>query len=533
MLITNGVLVDVTTIISAEQEIRDKFQSIRQSSDPFSKSSYNELIQTLLFFDNIFISHPMKLDGCNFIDFGNKPVLLQKLFKCGLVKPLVMDETSIIEVKKDEVTYFDWLKKNGESAINELLNNLVFNNSVKRWISYQKGGRVEHSKRISSANGVEQDCFGDFAINYAVKYGNDLAYGVAAIIRSLKYRTRARICGLTYQPHPLRSEFILNCAYIDSVREPVNSDTQEILDRINEYLNEEQKNLHNRSKIEAMRIRVPIFGGFLWQNDELIQARNRDFDHFLDLVINRLLDTRLRLSTVRSKINNIEFEEDIPEIVSELQSCIDEMLKINVQPYEMSEWLVGKLADNKISSYNNLSEGIFISFSHNNYEQVEKDIKLFKAIDVTYWVDFEKIGAITRGADGWKHEVRKAIENCNIAVIYISEDIFDSAPCMYEMQNIVEFNKPYVIFLKDITLDRVAQKICESDLHKQNLLKQIFCYSIDEFSKRGYSINAICKEVEQNGGHFLMDNFIIELSKICNISIDNTKILVNHYLVNY
>ena len=532
MLIANGVLIDVTTIISAEQEIRDKFQSIRQSSDPFSKRSYNELIQTLLFFDNIFISHPMKLDECNFIDFGNKPVLLQKLFKCGLVKPLIMDGTSIMEVKKDEVTYFDWLQKNGESALNELLNNLVFNNSVKRWIGYQKEG-VDHSKRINSANGVEQDCFGDFAINYADKYDEDLAYGVAAIIRSLKYRTRARICGLTYQPHPLRSDFILSSAYIDTAREQVNSDTREILDRINEYLDEEQKNLHNRSKIESMRIRVPVFGGFLWQNEELKQARNGDFDSFLDFVINRLLDIRLKLSTVRSKINNIEFEEDIPEIVNELQNCIDEMLKNNIQPYEMSEWLVGKLADNKISSYNNLSEGIFISFSHNNSEQVQKDVKLFKAIDVTYWVDFEKIGAIMRGADGWKHEVKKAIENCNVAVVYISEDVFDSAPCMYEMQNIVEFNKPYVIFLKNITLDRVVQKINESDLNKQKLLKQIFCLSTDEFSKRGYSINAVCKEVENSGGHFLMDNFIIELSKICNTSIDNTKILVNHYLVNY
>ena len=86
---TNGIAVDVTSLIGAEDYLTSQNRRTHPQ-DPFARQCFVEVIQTLLFIEDVFVAHPVRGDPQP-EDFGLQPHLLQELIGTGLLHPLQLD----------------------------------------------------------------------------------------------------------------------------------------------------------------------------------------------------------------------------------------------------------------------------------------------------------------------------------------------------------------------------------------------------------------------------------------------------------
>ncbi|MFE9575951.1 hypothetical protein ACFYO1_06170 [Nocardia sp. NPDC006044] len=81
-------MVDITTFISAEEFILSQnHSSPSRPRDPFAQQCYAELVQSLIYFDEVLVPHPTKLDPIP-ADYGELPRILRHLFDLRIAVPM-------------------------------------------------------------------------------------------------------------------------------------------------------------------------------------------------------------------------------------------------------------------------------------------------------------------------------------------------------------------------------------------------------------------------------------------------------------
>lgn len=77
----------------------------------------------------------------------------------------------------------------------------------------------------------------------------------------------------------------------------------------------------------------------------------------------------------------------------------------------------------------------FISYSSGNAARVYEICLFLDMLGVNYFLDTKNITSSVPGSDGWRSEVKAALnhENCKSAFVFLSEDYLDSPQCYFEV----------------------------------------------------------------------------------------------------
>src|SRR6266496_1138032 len=87
----SSIVLDVTSFISAEEFLLSQNHGAIPL-DPFAQQCYAEVVQSLIFFDEVLVPHPTRPDARP-EDYGNQPRILRLLFELGIVRPLTFSGT--------------------------------------------------------------------------------------------------------------------------------------------------------------------------------------------------------------------------------------------------------------------------------------------------------------------------------------------------------------------------------------------------------------------------------------------------------
>ncbi|WP_228541273.1 hypothetical protein [Nocardia sp. XZ_19_369] len=174
---SNRVMVDVTTFTSAEEFILSQnHSSPSRPRDPFAQQCYAELVQSLIYFDEVLVPHPTKLNPVP-ADYGDFPRILRHLFDLRIAVPMLIGIGEEPALATAERTAIETLKTTGvetmlrfidktrraDREVQERGGGQRMLANIAAWADYQwENVRIEghHRARIASADGVELDPFG-------------------------------------------------------------------------------------------------------------------------------------------------------------------------------------------------------------------------------------------------------------------------------------------------------------------------------------------------------------------------------------
>jgi hypothetical protein len=324
-----SALLDVTSIISAESFIRAQ-NGGRISGDPFARQCFSEVAQTLIFHPSVSVAHPSSLRP-HPTDYGSEPVLLQCLFKLGALAPLHVSTGSKSALTNLERRAAETLDRRGIDILHEFLDGTAradaqqhveeksFADLASEWSAFQaKQVRDRgHRSRVPTRDGIDDDAFGQWARHASafardrlrvLSGGEDPAYLLAALSRSMRYSARASVLNVSYQPYPLRRDFalivgstgahVLDAERVARMVAAVRGIQGSIRDAAGDALGE---------RVHLMELELPLIGGRLWESNEL--GRISD-DDWVREVAQRLSAYRRAATPLRAAIARCVLDED-------------------------------------------------------------------------------------------------------------------------------------------------------------------------------------------------------------------------------
>lgn len=347
---TSRMVLDVTSFISAEEFIVSQNHG-ETALDPFARQCYAEVVQSLIFFDQILVPHPTKLDPRP-DDYGSQPRMLRYLFDLGIVAPLSFTTAEAQRLEKVEQTVLESLKTNGVVSLLSFIDKTAqcdqeqqarggdqqLLRKIVDWNEFQQEKVREpsdhHRMRITTADGIEADPLGDWArastdavegqLRKLVPDRQSQLHLTATLARSLKYVARANTKKLAYQAHPIRRDFCLTFDMTSG-----GASDNEILDVIREIrgihrvLQTAGGPQHN-SRLQLLELELPLLGGRLWTTSELGRY---DDSRWLQRVCGKLDEYRARASDLRQALSRCICEEDKLRLKLEMQHVSNELLQ--------------------------------------------------------------------------------------------------------------------------------------------------------------------------------------------------------------
>jgi hypothetical protein len=366
--LTGGVVLDVTSLISAEDYLVSQNRRARPA-DPFARQCFVEMIQTLLFVEEVFVAHPTRLDA-EPDDFGQRPYLLQELVRAGLLQPLQLNASQAAAAQAAQASALSDLKSPlGTRSMVQFVDQMLicdgsrpsegFSMSarLRGWADFQRENvRVagHHRARIDTSDGVEEDGFGSWARAAAVVMEGSLEavvprgeglYLMATLARGIKYGVRAEAAALCYQPHPMRRDFSLT---FDLNRGGAEShfvlDVIKAVRGIHDSLAEAMGH-QEPYRLRVLELELPLIGGRLWKSSE---AGRLSDERWISLVVTRIIEYRERAADLRSAIGACATDEDyllLARDIEEVRNRLLESLRVRtVEPNRVEQELVDSVA---------------------------------------------------------------------------------------------------------------------------------------------------------------------------------------------
>ncbi|MEV5648724.1 hypothetical protein AB0L57_10780 [Nocardia sp. NPDC052254] len=350
-MMSHSVMVDVTTFISAEEFLLSQnHRTPLRPRDPFSEQCYTELIQSLIYFDEVLVPHPTKLNPVP-SDFGEHPRILRLLFDLHIAKPLCLslEEQQLLTRAEDfamdtlqttgvqTLLRFADVTRRADREVEQEHAGQRMLPKIAKWADYQFENinkRDHHGARIGGRDGVEDDYFGKWArassfaieglLRELIPDREQQLWLVATLVRSLRYSSRAKVKDVAYTPHPLRRDFAVMFdlfddgapqSLVDGVISTVRGIPGEI-DRIaaarpgRRYFVREQE--------------LPILGGRLWVNSD---RQRYDDDHWLELICGRIDEYRARAVDFRRALSMADTTDDYRRLEIDVMEVRDELLR--------------------------------------------------------------------------------------------------------------------------------------------------------------------------------------------------------------
>jgi hypothetical protein len=352
------MVLDVTSFISAEEFIVSQNQGATPL-DPFARQCYAEVVQSLIFFDQVLVPHPTILTPRP-EDYGSEPRLLRYLFELGIVAPLTFSESEAARLSRVEDGVLDALKTNGVVSLLSFIDKTarcdeeqqaqgggqLMLRKITDWSDFQQDKVDNHHRtRITTPDGIEADPLGDWARASAQVMEGQLRKLLpdreaqlrltATLARSLRYVARANVKKLAYQAHPLRRDFCLTFDLTNG-----GASDGEILDVIREIrgihrvLQAAGGPRHN-DRLQLLKLELPLLGGRLWTSQEL---GRHDDDRWLQVACGRLDEYRARATDLRHAVSRCISEEDKLRLKLDIDHVCNELLqRLGLKSVEMNE----------------------------------------------------------------------------------------------------------------------------------------------------------------------------------------------------
>ncbi|AFU04143.1 hypothetical protein [Nocardia brasiliensis] len=348
---SNRVMVDVTTFISAEEFILS--QNSRQPArprDPFAQQCYAELVQSLIYFDEVLVPHPTKLNPVA-VDYGTYPRILRHLFDLRIAVPMAIGPQDRPALDAAEAAAMETLKTTGvetmlrfidktrraDREVQERGGGQRMLANIAAWADYQwENVRIDdhHRARIGGADGVELDAFGQWAraSSFAMEgqFRNLIAdthqqlWLIATLVRSLRYSARAKVNGVAYTPHPLRRDFsVMFDLFDDGVPE---NTIEEVISAVRGIPSDIRKVAGPREgrRLQLLEYQLPLLGGRLWS----LQDRGRSSaDRWLEMVCGRIDEYRSRAVDFRRALSRCDTEEEARRLELDVEGVRDQLLR--------------------------------------------------------------------------------------------------------------------------------------------------------------------------------------------------------------
>lgn len=363
------VLLDVTSLISAE----DFLLAVNRrsaSEDPFARQCFVEVIQSLILMSRVYVAHPVLLSPAA-EDFGGRPLLLRSLVRAGLLHPLCIDAAAAqLTQQLEDGAVRDLNSGCGLDSLTRFIRQTSsidqINSSqqpallarIRDWSEFQKrevhNVSGHHAARIPTRDGVEDDSFGEWARAAAVVLRGAIdqiaapgqgRYLTALLARTMKYRTRAEAAGVSYQSHPIRRDFSLT---FDMTRNGATEAT--VLDLI-QAVRGVHDSLANAAgpdgihRVRLLQLELPLLGGRLWTDKDLGRLNE---EGWIDLVVERMSDYRMRAADLRYAIERCTTQEDYLRLARDIDEVkrrlLDNLGLRRSEPSAMERDLIDSVA---------------------------------------------------------------------------------------------------------------------------------------------------------------------------------------------
>ncbi|WP_330249311.1 hypothetical protein OG874_23550 [Nocardia sp. NBC_00565] len=382
-------MVDVTTFISAEEFILSQnHRSPARPRDPFAQQSYAELVQSLIYFDEVLVPHPTKLDPVA-ADYGDFPRILRHLFDLRIAVPMSIrpsDEPALVATERTAV---ETLKTTGVETMLRFIDKTRRADhevqghgggqrmlaKIAAWADYQSENvknESHHGARIGmggGADGVERDPFGQWArassfamegqFRSLIDDSEQQLWLIATLVRSLRYSARAKVNGVAYTPHPLRRDFsVMFDLFDDGV--PVTT-IEEVISAVRGIPSEIRKIAGSRQgrRLQLLEYQLPLLGGRLWS----LRDRGRLSDErWLEMICGRIDEYRSRAVDFRRALSRCDTEEEARRLELDVEGVRDQLLRrLGLESAERNEMEAGLI--DAVASVAELGTGIPITRS--------------------------------------------------------------------------------------------------------------------------------------------------------------------------
>jgi hypothetical protein len=340
------VLVDVTTILGAEEYIRAENRSLRPE-DPFARQAFVELVQSLIFMSRVHVPHPT-LATPTIADFGAQPRFLGALAEEGLVHPLHLDaDATAVSADAEMLALADLQSRQGNQSLSRFIEQALICDDARLgtrnplsarihdWAAYHAVNvrQAHHTDRISTRDGIEDDPFGEWARAAAIVLRGALrgispdgqeSYVAATLARALKYRARAVAADLAYQAHPMRRDFLLT---FDLTREGANAGVVLEFVKAIRGIKDSLSIAADGSKahrLELLEFELPLLGGRLWRVDE---RGGMPDGSWIPLVAHRIAEYREHAADLRNAIQRCVRDEEHLRLTRDIEDVKRQLLE--------------------------------------------------------------------------------------------------------------------------------------------------------------------------------------------------------------
>jgi hypothetical protein len=355
---SGAVVVDVTSLIGAEEYIISQNRSLRPE-DPFARQCFVEMVQSIILMPRVYVVHPVLLEP-TIGDYGQWPLLLRFLLDDGLVLPLALtaEERSIAAGQETRVLDdlggaqgLEMLTRFSEQALQMDRRQGTVEGSLsarmRLWTEFQdrrvRNVAGHHLDRIPTADGVENDQFGEWARAAAVVLrrplqqlvpGSEGKYLLAMLARGLKYRARVDAAGLAYQSHPLRRDFSVA---FDLMQDGASDN---LIYRVVGSIRGIQESMasavspHERIRFELLELELPLLGGRLWHDSERGQLSDTGW---VRGVATRIGEYRRRAADLRKAVTACVTDEDYLRLARDIEEVKMQLLeRIGLRQVDLS-----------------------------------------------------------------------------------------------------------------------------------------------------------------------------------------------------
>ncbi|MCM6773833.1 hypothetical protein NDR87_10170 [Nocardia sp. CDC159] len=347
-------MVDVTTFTSAEEfMLSQNHATPTRPRDPFAQQCYAELVQSLIYFDEVLVPHPTNPMPTP-ADFGDYPRILCHLFDLGIAAPLRIPPDTAPALLAAERDAVETLKLTGVDTVSRYIEKTVQADremgrrvggqrllpKIAAWTDYQMENiRTErhHGARIalgSGADGVEGDEFGRWArassyvmegqLRRLLPDSDRQLWLVANLVRSLRYSARAKVGKVGYTPHPVRRDFaVMFDLFDDGAHDSTIDAVISAIRGIPGEIGKVARSSRGR-RLELLEYELPLLGGRLWSPRD----RGRfDDERWLELACGRMDEYRSRAADFRRVLARCETEEDVRRLEFDIQGVRDQLLR--------------------------------------------------------------------------------------------------------------------------------------------------------------------------------------------------------------
>jgi hypothetical protein len=352
------VLIDMTSLISAEDFVLSQNRG-RSADDPFARQCFVEIVQSLIFMSRVYVAHPVLYEPSP-TDFGERPLLLRALMRAGLLHPLKLDTARRTVARAlEDTALVDLRSAHGLTSMVRFADQLLLCDQASsgrqtplsarlgEWCAFQERevrlAAGNHTDRIPTRDGIEEDAFGEWARAAAVILAGPLQkvappgqgqYLMATLARGMRYRAKADASAVTYQSHPLRRDFSLTFDLTrDGVADNAVLDVIQAVRGIQTSLSEAAGQGESH-RVQLLQLELPLLGGRLWTPADTGRLRDGDWIAF---VVDRVQDYRARATELRSVVEHCVTDEDHLRLARDIDGVKRQLLeRLGLRKVELS-----------------------------------------------------------------------------------------------------------------------------------------------------------------------------------------------------